>query len=345
MYLLKLVFRNIIKMYRESRAIFLYISFGIIAAVFGILFYSGYLMSYFSSGNAVNELSIDISPEQSRDSVVQIVSEIMDESSFKSINLYSGNTRSFGGISVTGMYDASAEKRMGYGEIYDKYETGSYAVVSDSVASQLGITGVLTGRKIVYDGREYEITGMYSWPFDIFIPPLCFTEIYDVRRIDAEFNEKLTDEFLLKLKEYDLKYSVKNNSNIFNSGDFVFSFVIVVLIFSVSFLNILVMFSFWKTRMKNTFTAYHICGCKESEKMILVTGIVAVTMLINSFTGLAAFMLLFRKLVEFEVVADLPLKNYMLVFACIVFLLMAYAVVFGAYSSKTAYSRDGKERI
>ena len=79
--------------------------------------------------------------------------------------------------------------------------------------------------------------------------------------------------------------------------------------------------------------------------MILVTGIVAVTMLINSFTGLAAFMLLFRKLVELEVVADLPLKNYMLVFACIVFLLMVYAVVFGTYSSKTVYSRDGKERI
>ena len=255
MYLLKLVFRNIIKMYRESRAIFLYISFGIIAAVFGILFYSGYLMSYFSSGYAVNELSIDIGPEQSRESVVQIVSEIMDESSFKRINLYSGDTRSNGGLTVTGMYDASPENRLGYGELYNKTETGAYAVMSYTTARDLGITGVITGRKIVYDGREYEITGMYDEIFEIFIPPLCFTENYDVRRINAEFNEKLTDEFLLKLKEHNLKYTVKNNSNIFNSEDFVISFVIVVLIFSVSFINILVMFSFWKTRMKNTFTA------------------------------------------------------------------------------------------
>lgn len=345
MYLLKLVFRNIIKMYRESRAIFLYISFGIIAAIFGLLFYSGYLMTYFSSGNTINELSIEFENEESKELILQIISDTMNESSLDSVYVYSGNQGGNGEIVTVGMYDARYNEHMCYGKFYEKTETKPYAVISDVTAERLGIFGVVEGKEIAIGDIKYEILGMHRSAQEICIPPLYYIENFDVNSIRAEFNKRLSDKFLSKIENYGIKYKLKNNEDIFSSGEFVFNFIMVILIFSVSFLNIFAMFSFWKTRMKNTFSVYFICGCKNLEKLILISGIVTVTIIINSMIGFGAFLILFRKFTNLGVIARLPYMNYLMVFLFVLMILVVYACIFGVYHSETSYSRDGKDNI
>ena len=149
---------------------------------------------------------------------------------------------------------------------------------------------------------------------------VCFFDADDyiennkVTKLKANFNNKLSEKTLSFLDNNKINYELKNNSNIFSSPVFLLNFIIVMMIFSISFLNIIALFSFWKIRMKNTFMAYHICGCGNKEKIMIISGTLILIILISSFIALGLFLISFPKLVNFKIISDLPSVNYIYIF-------------------------------
>lgn len=343
MYLCKLIIRNIFKMYKESKSIFIYIILGIITSVYGIMFYSGYLMTDFFSQTNNYELTVNLNM-YNKETVYDIASEIMNSKSLEYISLSSDSVDS-NGIKITGMYDVSFSQHILYGNFYNINDTEPQVIISDYTAKMLGYTGVLMGKKIDINNEIFEIIGIHSFTDDICFPPYYYIENNKVTKLKANFNNKLSEKTLSFLDNNKINYELKNNSNIFSSPVFLLNFIIVMMIFSISFLNIIALFSFWKIRMKNTFMAYHICGCGNKEKIMIISGTLILIILISSFIALGLFLISFPKLVNFKIISDLPSVNYIYIFLSVVIILSLYSVLFGIHSTKTKSKRNFKENV
>lgn len=343
MYLYKLIIRNILKMFKESKGIFLYILSGIIVSVYGFLFYSGYLMTNFFSQKQAFELNVDLR-NCTQQYIQEIISEILNEKSLEYISVYSDNPE-YNNIKVVGMFDANFSENILYGNHYSKNDSNPYVIISDYTANRLGYNGVITGKKIDINNITYEMVGIHSFSDDICVPPYFFIKNNKATEINASFTADISKDLLGVLNNKTIKYKLKNNSNIFSSPEYLLNLSIVIMIFSVSFLNIIALFSFWKIRMKNTFLIYYLCGSKNKDILIIVFGTLMVILSFGSFIGLGLFGITFSRLVEFNIISNLPFRNYFSIFLWIYIVLSVFSVLFGIQSSNMKFEKNQKENI
>ena len=135
----------------------------------------------------------------------------------------------------------------------------------------------------------------------------------------------------------------KNNSP-FKSPGFLFCFIIVVAVFALSFINILIMFSFWTIKMKQTFKVYYIYGCDTTKKFFIVSGQVFFISLIGTIIGFIAFLSVYKKLGKLTIVYAESVTNYILVLTFTILLLLLLSIYFGSNIAKTqAISFRAKE--
>ena len=95
----------------------------------------------------------------------------------------------------------------------------------------------------------------------------------------------------------------------------------------------------------NSFLIYYLCGSKNKDILIIVFGTLMVILSFGSFIGLGLFGITFSRLVEFNIISNLPFRNYFSIFLWIYIVLSVFSVLFGIQSSNMKFEKNQKENI
>lgn len=335
MKILKLIFFNIYKLFKESRSTFLFILTGIVFASFGVFFYAGYFIYNYYDTNYSCEIDIEIDDTCDIPRLKALIDDIANEKDLTRLIITDSSKNDPESPTITGLYENDQGKHLLYGDAYEYNEIRSYAVLSERTVQQLGFNKNITGENINYAQKDYYITGINTGMFDFCVSPYYFAENFKARYLHAEFEAIISSDLKSVLDKRGFDYRMTENDSPFKSTEFVFCFFIVAAIFSLTFINILIMFSFWTIKMKQTFKVYYIYGCNTMNKFFIVSGQVFFISLFGTVLGFIAFLSLYKKLGKLTIVYSENITNYILIFIFIILVLLLLSVYFGVRVSKT----------
>lgn len=344
MKILKLIFFNIYKLYKESRSVLLFILVGIIFASFGIFFYSGYFIYNYYDSNYSCELDINIDNTKDTAQIKSLIDRIATEKKLSKIIITDDSVNDSDLLNITGLYEKNFNNHLIYGNGYQYNEEQPYAILSERAVEQLGFNRNITGEKINYNSLDYNVSGINTGMFDFCVSPYFYAENFNTKYLHAEFDTIISQDLKKTLENESFHYDMTKNNSPFKSPGFLFCFIIVVAVFALSFINILIMFSFWTIKMKQTFKVYYIYGCDTTKKFFIVSGQVFFISLIGTIIGFIAFLSVYKKLGKLTIVYAESVTNYILVLTFTILLLLLLSIYFGSNIAKTqAISFRAKE--
>lgn len=326
---IKLIFLNIRKLFKESGSILFFILTGIVFATFGIFFYSGYFMYNYYDANCSCELDITASHTEDVGQLKALIREIIEDDSFNRILVSDAAERDLYDADIVGLYEREFHSHLFCGTPYSYDSDEPLAVVSEQAVNELGFNRNITDESINYLKKEYEIAGIYAGYLKFGVSPYYFAAHYPVRNIHAEFDDAVSSELIAYIENKGLSFELTSNNSPFKSPEFLLNLLLVLTIFSVSFVNILTMFSFWTIKMKQTFRVYYIYGCDRMHKFFIVSGQVFVISILGTLGGFAVFLLCYRKLAELTIISAENMLNYFWVLLFTILVLLLLSVYYG----------------
>lgn len=329
---IKLILTNTLKLFRESLSIFLFILIGIIAASFGILFYSGYFINNHYETYYACEVDISLNNSVPPSVLKQLLAEIVDESSFNKL-VMSDKEYFDSDIDILGAYYGNTDNFLLVGSEYSSNETSNVAFLSESIVGRMGYHRNITNEQITYAGKKLTVSGIHRGIYGFCVPPLYYIDNYDVRSIHVEFDDLISDKLKESFEAANVDYRITDNDSPFSSDDFVVSLAIILIIFSLSFVNILMMFSFWNIKMKQTFKVYYIYGCSRLQKFFIVSGQVFFISIIGTFIGSIIFACVCKPLGKLDIVYDGGAGQYISIVLITLAILLVFSVFWGIRSS------------
>ncbi|WP_155250179.1 hypothetical protein [Ruminococcus flavefaciens] len=335
MKILKLIFLNIYKLFKESRSVLLFLLAGIIFASFGIFFYSGYFIYNYYDSNYSCELDINIGADKDADDLKSLIDKITKEKKLSRIVITDDSERDPNSPYIIGLYETDFNKRLFYGEGYQYNEEQPYVILSERAVEQLGFNRNITGEKINYNSVDYSVSGINNGMFDFCVSPYFYAENYNAKYLHAEFEAIVSSGLKKNLEKEGYQYEITKNNSPFKSPEFLFCLFIVVAVFALSFINILIMFSFWAIKMKQTFKVYYIYGCNAIKKFFIVSGQVFFISLFGTVLGFITFLSVYKKLGKLTIVYAESVTNYVLILILTILLLLLMSVYFGLKIAKT----------
>ena len=330
--MLKLIFYNIKKLCTESPSVFLFILIGTICACFGIFFYSGYFIYNHFALTSNYELSAQITENVQPEALQELIGQIIAEPGFRSI-LISGGNDDPEKPSVFGMYHSELEKRIICGEQYAADDPEPNAMLSELTVSQLGYHSSMVGETVSTEYGDFHVSGICSIVSGIYVSPQYYISHYPVRSISAEFDSAVSDSSVQILQNATDVFSVQNHTSPFSSPEFWSGFLTCILIFSIAFLNIMTMFSFWEIKMQQTFRVYYIYGCMRFQKFVISFGEVFLISLFGLLAAFGCFAALYRKLGALEIVYAGSFREYLVVLLFVLLIITGQSVYFGLRSA------------
>ncbi len=335
MKILKLIFSNIYKLYKESKSVILFILVGVIFASFGIFFYSGYFIYNYYDSNYSCELDINIDDTHNMAQVKSLIDMIAKEKKISRILITDDLVNDSDLINITGLYENDFNNRLIYGNGYQYNEEQPYVILSERAVSQLGFNRNITGEKINYNLLNYNVLGINTGMFDFCVSPYFYIEHFNTKHLHAEFDALVSSKLKKFMENEGFYYEITKNNFPFKSPEFLFCFFIIVAVFALSFINILIMFSFWTIKMKQTFKVYYIYGCNTIKKFFIVSGQVFLISLLGTLIGFIIFLSVYKKLGELTIVYAESVTNYIFVLIFTILLLLLLSIYFGLKISKT----------
>lgn len=335
MKIFKLIFFNIYKLFKESSSIPMFILSGIIFASFGIFFYSGYFIYNYYDTNYLCEIDINIDDKKNTSNIKSLIDKIIIENSFNSVVIADNSVNSPESIKITGLYENEMDKHLLYGSAYKYDEKKSNVILSERAVNQLGFNENITGEKINYELIDYNVLGINTGMYDFCVSPYFYIDNFETKFIHAEFDAIISPNLKNFLENECFYFNIKKNNSPFNSPEFLFGFFIVIAVFTLSFINILIMFAFWNIKMKQTFRVYYIYGCNNIQKFFVVSGQVFFISLFGTIIGFIAFLSVYKKLGELTIVYAESIKNYVIILLFTILMLLLLSFYYGIKVSKT----------
>lgn len=327
MKIIELILFNTKKMYCESKSMFFYILLGVIFAVFGIFFYSGYFINSFYNTNFTNELYISIENINIGE-IQDLMNSIVGEVGFENVVVYNDPDYE-DNISIVGMYDNKFESHMLCGESYSLDTDIPCAVLSEYSMDRLDIHKNITDEKIEKNGDVFEIIGISKTAFGFCVPIKYYINHYPFKYINVKFNNRISDNLMNSLIRYNYNYELIKNESPFESIEFMTSLFIAIAIFCLSFINIIMFFSLWNIKMKPSFRVYYIYGCNKITKFLIVSGEFFLVSIIGTLISFGLFMSVYKLFGKLTIVYAENIVNYLYVLLLIIFILLIFSLYFG----------------
>ncbi len=325
---LKLILFNTKKLFFESKSMFFFIMIGIIFAVFGIFFYSGYFMNNYYNTTFINELEISLSEKSDVNKLLDLSNKIEEEKGF--VRIIASNGQEYEDtVDVVGMYEKNLKEHLFCGEGYFLHEETPCAVLSEYSMEILGYKRNIIGESIKKDNYFFKICGIHRSAFGLCVPMDFYINNYPVKKLYAEFDCPISDDLISILESDNYEYLLMQNESPFDSTEFLTSFFMIIAIFCISFINILMVFSLWETKMKPSFRIYYIYGCSKIQKFFIVSGEFFIVSIFGMLLGIVLFLLLYETLGKLFVIYTGNYTNYIFIAIFVLFILLLFSIYFG----------------
>lgn len=334
MKIILLLFSNIRGMFKESRSVALVIVIGIAFSCFGIVFYSGYFMYNFDATNWQCEVTVYADKNINDDKMSKLIDALCNDGEKGAIRLVvSQNAEYYKNVDIVGLYERNYDQFLLCGSGFIPQENEADAIVSEMSVSMLGYDHNIIGEKINVQGYELTVKGLHKFQNGCCVPIKYYLNYFHVNNIKAEYDTRISAKLEKLLNESNCTYDIQYNDNPFMSIEFIIPFIQVVMIFCISFINVLLMFSFWRVKMQQTFRVYYICGCNKFKKFLLIMLQVLFFELLGLIVGGVLFILLFNKFSSLTLIYSGNNTYYLFVLLFVLIMLIIFAIIFALKSS------------
>lgn len=298
-----LIKHNIWKLIRHRTVLGIIIILSLIVSTFGVLFFSGYFSySYYDSIiGKTSSLSITITPTSSSQDIQSILNTITNLSggSINSITLSDGainNNYSDGNaIPVIGKYSKTEEEQLLLGRYFHEGENCPVVLLSETCASILGVSNMPLSETLSLADKQFEIIGILFHSDLAYILPInYYMDHYTANKIDVFFNAHLEKESLRVIQNLpgvrNAEYSEPPSP--FLSAEFIPSLIQILLIYSFTFLNIILVIQLWQQSNMEQYKLYYCLGANLGTITTIASMQIIFVSLFGVLIGYLVFLLL-----------------------------------------------------
>lgn len=330
MKILNCAIHNIKKLKTQHLTMFLLISISTIISTFGILFYTGYIVNYYSDEENVKCLSVEIDKNADKDAIYDFASELRCLRGLNNIVLLEDDYIEYytaDEIPVIGEYSISFSDDLLIGKAYNFDSTKNNALITEYTTANLQIKGNPINYSV--KNNELYICGVLKFnKYEGYIVPVnYFIENYKTKIVNADFtvldNSILDNEINLLISKYqsiitNSTFSMENS--IFDNENFISTFVQILLIFCIAIINIFAMIAFWLKSLNKDFKIYLICGLNKKSLIAIIMVQSVLLFTANELVGLLLYLLCLNIFAYLGIVINGFISIYLLAFL-VVFLI------------------------
>ena len=336
-YLMK---KNIMKLITQKRMLLIIIVLSFAVSVFGMLFYSGFFAySYYDwLKGEVCRIELSIQNSASVDRVYEIISRIsglspdavisivVSEGEVSKSNYVSGKI-----IPVIGKYDVLEGQQILLGRYFERDEKSPVALLSESCAAVLAIEDNPIGSTIHHEQGDYTLVGiLFNSDYAYIIPVDYYIEHYQVTNITILFNENIERNEVEKVSsdfnEIDDCNYVKQASP-FLSTSFLPSLIQILLVYSFTLLNIVLVILLWQKGNHRRYAIYRMCGMRDFHLYLLIAFLITITSFIGMILGYGVYLLVLPVFESLDIVKA-TLNDYAIITAFVFILVFVFANIY-----------------
>ena len=302
-------------------------------SVFGVLFYSGYFAySYYDSlEGEVCSVNISLPPLISSEKVYDIISGITQVSSDAviSITVSEGDINdnyTIGNlIPVIGKYSIQEEEKILLGRYFNENENNPVVLVSEGCAAILGISDAPINEILTIGLSKLTIIGILLNSEYAYITPLdYYIENYPVTKISIVYNQNITNkEMQLIISEYGdaiADYTFRKQTSPFLNKTFLPSLIQILLIYSFTFINIMLVLSLWQQYCLERYKVYYVCGIQDKQLFFNIVLQIVIVSFFGILIGSVSYLVLLPLFEHLSIVKESFFDCFLIV--CIVLLLV-----------------------
>lgn len=339
-----LVKKNILKLVQQKTILFLIILISFAVSVFGVLFYSGYFAySYYDSlKGEVCSVEVLLRPLTSSENVREIISDatkLSPEAVISVIaadgdinnNYVPGNT-----IPIIGKYSTFEKEQVLLGRYFDKNENEAVVLLSEMCASIIGIPNSPIAKIITIGQKDFSIVGvLFNSELAYILPLDYYIDNYPVTKISVLYNQNISFAEMQSInKEHSdsiADYTFVKQKSPFLSISFLPSLIQILLVYSFTFINILLVILLWQQCCLEQYKIYYICGIQEKQLFFTILFQIINTSLIGIIIGLVSYIGLLPLFESLSIVRE-SLFDCLIIVGIIVMIVIVFSAI---YSKKT----------
>lgn len=334
-----LTIQNLKKLIKEHIVIFIIIVLGLAVSTFGMLFFSGYFAdSYYKTlQGEVCSIQLSINSGTNSGEIENVLSSLTNIEKGNVISVVVSNSKISSSyvpqssIPVIGKYSVSDKERILLGHYYNSDENSPVVLISEQCASMIDVSSTPINQLISIGGNQLTIIGiLISGEIGYIVPVNYYVNHYPVTNIKISFNQKITrDEFKSIVNAYPKQisnYELNYQASPFFSVSFLPQLVQILLIFSFTFINIVMIISLWQKYYIRQYKIYYICGCTKTKTFSVISVQIIILSIISIIFGLLLYLVCLSKFELLGLVSE-KINDCFLMCFYILLLIIVFAVV------------------
>jgi hypothetical protein len=309
-------------------------------SIFGMLFYSGFFAySYYDwLRGEVCRVELSIRQSTPADRVYEIISSmsVLSPDAVISVVVSEGhmnNNKYVSGknIPVIGKYNVLESEQILLGRYFERDENAPVALLSENCAAALDIEDTQIGMTIQNEQVDYTLVGiLFNSDYAYILPVDYYIDHFQVTSITILFNENIDRHEVEKVNsnfyEIDDCNYIKQASP-FLSRQFLPSLIQILLVYSFTLLNIMLVILLWQKGNHRRYAIYRICGMSDFHLHLLIAFLIIFTSFIGMVLGYAVY-LMFLPVFESLNIVKATLNDYAIITVFVFILVFIFANIY-----------------
>lgn len=284
-------------------------------STFGVLFFSGYFAYSFydSTKDEYSTAQLTINENVSSEEINNILLSLTSDRNHivTSVTVSDGDVPSTvtskENIPVIGKY-SNSDKNLLLGRNFELTDNAPILIMSESSAATSGLSSPLS-QSFFIGSTEYSIVGILLHSESAYIVPiLYYIQNFPVSKITVLYNQPIRKSELSNiLSDYSSKissYNLENRGSPFLSSTFLPQLAQIMLIFSFTFINIIIIISLWQRYYYRQYSIYFICGLSKEKLFIIIFMQLLIVSFFSILLGFIIYLTVLPQLEAMFVVAE-----------------------------------------
>lgn len=320
--MIHIIKNNIKNLITHKTLMFLTVLISTTVIVFGMLFYSGYLLySYYDAlGDDVDTINIEVKNNIAK----QNVKEIIEKLSTNKLNKITVSDAEISDMEnkVIGVFSKSYSKRILAGKYYNYDEKKNFVILPEyMVETVCGENRNPIKQEITVNDEKLNVIGVVSYleSDNYEVPYQYYINTHNTEYIQCTYNENLnikekkTITGMLESNNYIKKYKIDTSKPALLSISFWSGFIQIFIIFLFMFINLFIIIVFWTKSNKRVFNIYSVVGATKKKINTIIVIQNSLILLMGNLCGLIIFYIFKYAIKNYKLLYEKGVYNYIFI--------------------------------
>lgn len=338
-----IAYHNLKLMISNSSKIFFIVVSSIIMSTFGLLFYSGYFLYNYYLNESGTTITLSIDNTENRNEIINLINSLK-VSEVNYVRVFDKENNNF-----FGEYNSSWDSSILFGENHSWDDNNANVLLPEYLVDFVEDGESPLGMKTKVDGIDISVKGVipYSERDGYILPIMYYVSNLNVSDIIYSYRNKLDNDQITKVRNLVNNNCVSHcnieSENPFGDGDFIKTFIQILMIFIVIIVNVFCMIYYWVMHFKRYYKIYAICGNSKEDIIKIIALQTFAVMIVGAIAGNTLFGVFRRLISKYELVyqGDYSIYNMITVVMLIILMLFSLLLAKKAVKSDSLYNMVG----